>query len=50
MPYGKTMTEAEYASEIIFIKDIPYLTLMGQLWWFYDDLGKNWPCYNGTAL
>ena len=32
-------------------KGIPYLALTGELWGVYcDDLGKNWPRYNGTAL
>ena len=26
------MTEAKYASEVIFTKDTPYLVLTGELW------------------
>ena len=49
--YGMTMTEAKYASEVIFTKDTPYLALTGELWGvFCEDWGENWPRYNGTAL
>ena len=45
------MTETEHASEVIFSKDAPYLALTGELWGvFCDDVGENWPCYNGIAL
>ena len=31
--------------------DTPYLALTGELWSVYcEDLGENWPRYNGTAL
>ena len=42
------MTEAKYASEVIFTKDTPYLALTGDL--FCADLRKSWSRYNGTAL
>ena len=49
--YGTTMTEAKYASEVIFTKVIPYLALTGKLWGvFCEDLGENQPRYTGTAL
>ena len=45
------MTEAEYESQFEPTKYIPYLTLTGELWdVFCEDLWKNWPHYNGTAL
>ena len=38
--YGTTMTEAEYASEVMFTKDAPYLAFRGELWGvFGEDLG-----------
>ena len=43
------MTESE--SDIRITTDTPYLTLMDELWGIYwEDLGENWPRYNGTAL
>ena len=31
--------------------DTRYLALTGELWGVYcDDMGENWPRYNGTAL
>ena len=46
-----TVTEANDASEAIFRNDIPYLALTGKLWGvFCEDLGENWPNYNGTVL
>ena len=40
--YGTTMTETEHASEVIFTKDIPYLTLTGEVWGvFCEDLSEN---------
>ena len=45
------MTEAKYASEVIFSKDTPYIALMGELWSiFCEALSENWLRYNGTAL
>ena len=45
------MIEAEYISESEPTKYIPYLALTGELWdVFYEDLGENWPRYNGTKL
>ena len=45
------ITVAESESEFRITTDTPYLTLMGELWGVYcEDLGKNWPRYNGTAL
>ena len=49
--YGTAMTEAKYASEVIFTKDTLYLALTDELWGvFCWDFGENWPRYNGTAL
>ena len=49
--YGTTITEVKYASEVIFTKDTPYLTLTDELWGvFCEDLGESWPRYNSTAL
>ena len=46
-----TITEAEYESEVILTKGTPYVALVGELWGvFCEDLGKNGPRYNGTAL
>ena len=45
------MTEAKYAFDIILTKDTSYLALKGDLWAvFCEDLGENWPRYNGTPL
>ena len=45
------MTETEHESEVILMKDTPYLALTGKLWGvFCEDLGENQPCYNGTAV
>ena len=45
------MSEAKDASEVLFSKDTPYLALTGELWGVIcEDLGENWPLYNGTAL
>ena len=40
--HGTTMTAVERQSDFL---------LTGELWGVYcDDLGENWPRYNGTAL
>ena len=45
------MTEAKYKTEVIFTKDTPYITLVGELWGvFCEDLGENWLRFNRTAL
>ena len=45
------MTKAKQASEVIFSKETPYVTLTGELWdVFCEALGEKWPRYNGTAL
>ena len=45
------MTDAGYKSEFVFTTDTPYLALRGELLGVYfENLGENWPCYNGTAL
>ena len=45
------MTVAESESDFRIIIDTPYLALTGELWGVYcEDLGENWPRYNGTAL
>ena len=42
--WGKVWTRVEPT------KYIPYLTLRGELWdVFCENLGENWPRYNGTA-
>ena len=42
---------AGYLSDLNLTTDIPYPTLTGELLAVYcEDLGENWPCYNGTAL
>ena len=44
-------TEAEYQSDAGFIKDIPYLALMGELSGdSYEPLWENRPCCDGTEL
>ena len=49
--YDTAITVAESKSDIRFTTDAPYLTLTGELWGVYcDNLGENWPRYNGTAL
>ena len=43
--------EAEHESEIESIKDTPYLTLTGELWYaFWDTFYEKWPRFNGTAM
>ena len=45
------IAEAEYKSEYTLTKDTPYLALTGELWSvYYENLGENWSCYNGTVL
>ena len=45
------MTEAKYASEVIFTKSTPYLPLTGKLWGvFCEQLGENWSHNNSTQL
>ena len=42
---------AEIELDIWITADIPYLALTSELWGVYcEDLGENWPGYNGTAL
>ena len=49
--YGTTMIEAKYAFEVRFTNDCPYFALTGGLWAvFCEEVGKNWPGCNGTAL
>ena len=48
---GAAMTVAENESDFNITRDTPYLTLTRELWGVCcDDLGANWPRYNGTAL
>ena len=36
---------------LISQQDIPYLSLMGELWGaYYENFEENWLWYNGTAL
>ena len=45
------MTGAELKADFKLTKDIPYRALTGELWGVYcEDLGENWPRYNGTTL
>ena len=45
------MTEVKYKSESQPTNHIPYLALTGELRdVFWENLGENWPCYNGIAL
>ena len=45
------ITAAESESDIRITTDTPYLALTGELWGVCcEDLGENWPRYNGTAL
>ena len=45
------MTEAESKLDPEYIKDGPYLALMGKLRAvFCEDFGENWLRYNGTAM
>ena len=45
------MTAVEQKSDTELTRDTPYLALTGELWGVYcEDLGENWPRYNGTAL
>ena len=49
--YDTVITVAESQSDIRITTDTPYLALTGELWGVYcEDLGENWPRYNGTAL
>ena len=49
--YVTAMTGAELKSDPKLATGIPYLALPGELWVVYcEDLGENWPRYNGTAL
>ena len=42
---------AECELDFRITTDTPYLALTGKLWSVYcEDLGENWPRYNGTAL
>ena len=42
------MQTAEHESNLKLTTDIPYLSLTGEL--YFEDIGENWPRYNGTAL
>ena len=45
------MAAAERKSDFKHTPDTPYLALTGELWGVYcEDLGENWPRYNGTEL
>ena len=45
------MAAAAHKSDTELTKDTPYLALPGKLWGVCcEDLGENWPCYNGIAL
>ena len=45
------MTVAEHKSDFKLTTDTPYFTLAGELWGIYcDNLGENWPRYNGIIL
>ena len=45
------MTGVELKSDFKLKTHTLYLTLTGELWGvYYEDLGENWPRYNGTAL
>ena len=49
--HGTVITVAESESDFRIITDTPQLALTGELWGIYcEDLGENWPRYNGTAL
>ena len=49
--YHNAVTVAENAWDIRITTDTPYLALTGELWGVYrENLGENWPRYNGTAL
>ena len=49
--YDTAITVAEGELDIRITTDTPYLALTGELWVIYcEDLGKDWPRYNGTAL
>ena len=49
--YSTPVTEAEHKSEFEFTAGSPYLALTGELWGVCcEELGENWPRYNGTAL
>ena len=51
MTYNTKMTVGERKSDFKFKTDTPYLARDNELWGVYcEDLGENWPCYNGTAL
>ena len=45
------MAAAEHKSDIELTKDTPYVAFTSELWGVcWEDLGENWPHYNGTAL
>ena len=49
--YGTAITVTESESDFRITTDTPYLALTDELWGVYcEDIGENWPCYNGTAL
>ena len=44
-------TVTECKSYFNLTTDTPYLALLGELWdVYFEDLGENWLCFNGTAL
>ena len=44
------MTGAKHKSEVKITKDIPYLTIMGELWGVCcEDFAENWSRYNDTV-
>ena len=49
--HGTAVIAAGRVSDFNLTTDNPHLALTGELWDIYcDDLGANWPRYNGTAL
>ena len=45
------MTVAEHKLDFKHTTDTPYLALTSKLQGVCcEDLGENWPCYNGTTL
>ena len=49
--YSTAMTVADHRPNFKLTTDIPYLTLMGELWGIYcKDIRENWSRYDGTAL
>ena len=51
MSHTTALPDAEHKSDLTFTKDTPYLALTVELRSVScEDLGENWPRYNGTAL